>query len=301
VSYGERAAARQNEDRTYKLFPETLPSECADPKDQDANNSGNDADEKTKKHTKDCVYALKAIIDDHYREYRITLHHFADGGDAVFDITTLGLNTAGAVTPAAAAKTVLAAMAAAVGSTKTILNQDLLYKQTIEILINQMDADRDRQFTVMLKEMDDDKSTYSMGQAKDDLLLYFAAGTWDHAIAALQASTAANQANCKRQLNKAKVKKSTKSASTDCAQPSSPSDTDSGTDEIKLSDLKKGDTLDATAGGSYKVISVPKEESGNVVAEYISQDGAKGTKTPIPFSVFAQMVKKPSDEKKSDK
>lgn len=149
-----------------------------------------------------CIYAIKAIIDDHYREYRITLHHFADDGNAAADVTVLGLTTAATGPISTVAKTILAGAGAFVSGTKSILNQDLLYKQTIEILINQMDTDRDTQFKTMLNEM---SGTYTMRQAKDDLLLYFAAGTWDHAITSLQTAVAANQANCKAQTDAAKV------------------------------------------------------------------------------------------------
>jgi hypothetical protein len=152
---------------------------------------------------KTCVYALKRIIDDQYREYRITLHHLADGGNAALDVANIGLTTAATATPGAAAKTVLSAIATGLLGTKTVLNEDLLYKQTIALVLNQMDADRDRQFAVMLKEMND--GNYTIGQAKDDLLLYFEYGTFDHAISSLQAAAAANKANCEAQRDNAKA------------------------------------------------------------------------------------------------
>ena len=151
-----------------------------------------------------CVYALKGYIDNEYREYRITLHHLADNGNALADITVLGLNTAGTVVGGAAIKAILHAVAAGVGGSKTIINEDILYKRTIITILNQMDADRDKQFAVMLKEM---KGTgvYTIGQARDDLLLYFEAGTFDHGISSLEAVAAANKEDCKAKRDDTKV------------------------------------------------------------------------------------------------
>jgi len=145
-----------------------------------------------------CVYALKTVIDDSYREYRITLHHFADDGDLAMDIGALGLTTAATLTPAAAAKTILAAMSTGLQGSKATINEDLLYKQTIEMLISEMDSDRAQQFNLMLQEQA--AGGYSMSQAMDDLLEYYADGTWDHALTALQARAALTQATSQATL-----------------------------------------------------------------------------------------------------
>jgi hypothetical protein len=156
-----------------------------------------------------CVYELKAIIDDHYREYRITLHHFADYGNAVADITSLGLSTAATATGVSAVKTVLSAINAGVTGSKSIINEDLLYKQAIELLLTQMDADRDKQFSVILGQLNDKTSHYTIAQAKDDMLVYFGDGTWDHAIVSLQAKASANLANCQAAVDNAKTSATT--------------------------------------------------------------------------------------------
>jgi hypothetical protein len=44
-----------------------------------------------------------------------------------------------------------------------------------------------------------------LSQAKDDLLVYFSAGTRNHALVSLQTQTAANSASCKTATNNAKV------------------------------------------------------------------------------------------------
>ncbi len=102
----------------------------------------------------------------------------------------------------AAIKAILHAVAAGVGGSKTIINEDILYKRTIITILNQMDADRDKQFAVMLKEM---KGNYTIGQARDDLLIYFEAGTFDHGVSSLEAVAAANKEDCKTKRDDTKV------------------------------------------------------------------------------------------------
>lgn len=168
---------------------------------------------------KTCVYEVKALIDDRYRRYRIDLHHFADQGEMVADLAVLGVTTAATGPVSVLAKTVLSAVGTFIGGGKTIVSDDLLHKQAIEILLNQMDSDRDQQFTLMIKEM---AGTYTLAQAKDDLLAYFAAGTWDHAITSLQNKAAVSQANCKAETNTTKLK-ATKSTAGKPAQSKSSS------------------------------------------------------------------------------
>ena len=167
-----------------------------------------------------CIYALKRIIDDQYREYRIAVHSLAAGGNAVFDVAGLAFSTAAMASPANAAKTILAALAAGALGLKTALNEDLLYKQAIETVLNQMDSDRDRQFAIMLSRMNAGLQpggpVYTMGAAKDDLLIYFQAGTFDHGITSLQVAAAANKAHCQAQLENAKVATAAPSSGPGC-------------------------------------------------------------------------------------
>jgi hypothetical protein len=156
-----------------------------------------------------CVYALKSIIDDKYRVYRAAMHHLVNGGNAIADVAGLGLGLAGTITPGEAAKTLLAAIGTTVAGARTAIDADYLYKQSIEMVINQMDADRNGQFAVMIQEMTKDVDVYGYSEAMDDLLKYYAYGTWDHAITSLQTSTAANANACQAAVVTAKVKKAT--------------------------------------------------------------------------------------------
>ncbi len=150
-----------------------------------------------------CVYEVKALIDDHYREYRITLHHFVDDGNAALDFGNLGLSTAATLIGAPGVKTTLSAFGTLLTGSKSVVNEDVLMRAAVESIINQMDADRQQQFGIMVAEMKG--PSYILAQAKDDLLIYFADGTFDHALVSMQTLTAANSGACKSETDRAKV------------------------------------------------------------------------------------------------
>jgi hypothetical protein len=247
-----------------------------------------------------CVYAVKAIIDDLYREYRITLHHFADDGNAVADMSVLALTGAATGPVSTVAKTTLSGISTFIGGSKSILNQDLLYKQTVEILINQMDTDRDNQFKTMIKEMGG--GSYSMEQAKADLLEYFAEGTWDHAVTSLQTAVASNQANCKAQTDAAKVAQSngtanaaptggtTGSTTTPASSTSCSSTTTTTTLTPTVATAKT--IFQATNGVTfYQVVKAAGSTSDPITVAF-STDGENfpTTLAPMPFSIFVLLV-----------
>jgi hypothetical protein len=68
----------------------------------------------------------------------------------------------------------------------------------------------------MVQEMTGSPANYGFNEAMDDLLKYYAYGTWDHAMTSLQTATAANANACKGAVAKAKV-----AAATDTVTPAS--------------------------------------------------------------------------------
>jgi hypothetical protein len=258
-----------------------------------------------------CVYAVKAIIDDLYREYRITLHHFADDGNAAADITVLGLTTAATGPVGTTAKTILSGVATLVGGTKSIINQDLLFQKAIEDVINQMDIDRDTQFNTMLGQMKG--TSYSIEQAKADLLEYFAAGTWDHAIVSLQTTVAAKKNDCKVQTDANKVNAAATpspgapptvaaaaaappttgtatppSATTNNCGPATPAPT-----TLTSAGVKVGAIFPAATGvGFYQVSIAPRSDSDTITVKFSTSktNFPKTALPPMPFSAFVRMV-----------
>ena len=152
-----------------------------------------------------CIWSLIAIIDSKYYAYRAGIRGLATTTGAVFDVLSLGLSTAATATGGAAAKTVLSAINAGVTGTKTALDSDYLYNKSIDIVTNQMDADRNEQLTAIIKQMSKSIDDYGMTQAKDDLLRYYEAGTFTAALKSLQNKTATNAAACQAAAKQAKA------------------------------------------------------------------------------------------------
>ena len=243
----------------HGLVPSFAPASCAAPL-----NAAVSQDQ-----VKQCVYEVKALIDDHYREYRITLHHFVDDGAAAFDIGSLGLNAVGTLVGATGVKTTMSALAGALTGTKSIVNEDVLMKTAIEVVINQMDTDRQTQFNVMLGEMQG--GNYTLAQAKDDLLIYFGDGTFDHALVSLQTQTAAIGAACKAATDQAKVNASQTTTATPSTSTSNSANgcqptatSPSGPQVVKFSGLAAALTA-PNPTLSIKVIAIVAASDNSVV------------------------------------
>jgi hypothetical protein len=294
---------------TLGLTPATLPVVCQVPAAPAAVNVSN------------CVWAVKAIIDDLYREYRITLHHFADDGNAAADISVLGLTTAATGPIGSSTKTILSGVATLIGGSKSILNQDLLFQKAIEDVINQMDIDRDTQFTTMLHEMQGDN--YPIEQAKADLLEYFADGTWDHAIVSLQTTVAAKKAACKAQTDATKVNVAqgttppanpaagaqgaaaaapapgagnTPAGGSTATAPASAGDCGPTTTQapaLTEAAAKAGTIFAVSSGAGYFKVKTAAAPSTDMIAVIYSADGKSftGAAMNVPFSTFVGWVK----------
>jgi hypothetical protein len=128
------------------------------------------------------------------------LHRAVDTGHAAADIIGIGLGSAGALV--AGATTVSAGVAGARGK----IDADILYSNSITLIITQMDADRADWKGRIIAQMTGQKSNeYTMYQAANDLLAYFEAGTWDHALVSLDTHASANLSNCQASERSAQV------------------------------------------------------------------------------------------------
>jgi len=153
-----------------------------------------------------CIYAMMSIIDHAYYEYRKDLHRTVDVGHATADIIGIGLGSAGALVPGATTKSILAAISAGVAGARGKIDADILYSNSITLIITQMDADRaDWKSRIIAQMSDNTKSTYTMYQAATDLLAYYEAGTWDHALVSLDTHAGANLSNCQAAVKSAQI------------------------------------------------------------------------------------------------
>jgi hypothetical protein len=142
-----------------------------------------------------CIVDLKTDIDDAYDHYEIMINDNISATNSVLDITTQAGSTAAAATTGSAAK-VLAAIAAVASNGKTVFNQDVLYKNTIQILISTMRADRSKDAAAIKVAMTGTISAYPMYQAKNDLLQYLYDGTITQALAVANQNASATAQQC---------------------------------------------------------------------------------------------------------
>lgn len=105
--------------------------------------------------------------------------------DSAVDILALSLNLAGASVGAAETKTILAAVAAGVTGSKTVVDKNFFYEKTVPALVAAMNAERKRVLATILEGIAEPLDKYSFDKALTDLHDYYFAGTYLGAIQAI--------------------------------------------------------------------------------------------------------------------
>jgi hypothetical protein len=113
--------------------------------------------------------------------------------DSASDMLSLGVNLAGAAVDGAAAKTTLAAISAGISGSRTSIDKNYFYKETMPALIAAMNAERARALVPIITGMGLDVAAYCPAQAVSDLYRYYFAGTFLGAIQAIQADAGAKE------------------------------------------------------------------------------------------------------------
>jgi hypothetical protein len=134
---------------------------------------------------KECFWTFKSAIDANYQHYKTSLVHADDVGNLTADLVALGLTTAGAITPGAAGPRLFSALATGVLGVKSYVNEDVLFKQTVTMITNEMDSDRADAYAKIAPHLQ--LSPYPYAEVVDDMLVYYEAGTFQHAMGSLQA------------------------------------------------------------------------------------------------------------------
>jgi hypothetical protein len=159
----------------------------------------NPADQETDVARNNCVFPLMTMIDQAYYRYQTSLFGSVNTGNAATDILSLGLTSAATLAGGNAAKSILAAIATGVNGAKGKIDADILYNRSIELIITQMDADRADWKARILSQIKHDRN-YNIYAAAPDLLSYYQAGTWAHAVMALQAKTGTLLTSCQQSV-----------------------------------------------------------------------------------------------------
>lgn len=223
------------------------------------------------------------------------MHHLANGGNAAADISVLGLTTAATGPVGATTGKVLTGITAFITGSKSVINQDILYKQTIENIIYQMDTDRATRLTNINTSMSG--VGYTLAQAKDDLLLYFAAGTWDDAITSMQTTLASNQANCQAQADQSKVSQaqigtgSGAGGSGPAATPTNCPPAPAAPPPLAYTAATNGTYFQAASGvGLFKVTTAPTSATSSITVAFSPDGKSFSPLKPMQFSLFVTLV-----------
>jgi hypothetical protein len=146
-----------------------------------------------------CVYSFLAMIDQAYYQYQTALFGSVNTGNAASDIVSLGLTSAATLAPGTTAKSILSAIATGINGAKGKIDADILYNKSVELILTQMDADRADWKSRILNQIKNDED-YNIYAASADLLSYYQAGTWTHAVLALQAKAGALLTSCQQNV-----------------------------------------------------------------------------------------------------
>lgn len=152
-----------------------------------------------------CILDLKSDIDDAFETYRAQINRNSGSANFALDIGSLAFGTASTAAGGATAKTILSAINTTLAGTKAAISDDLLYKSSVTLLMNQMVADRAKRSTEMSASMRLDHDSYSMSQARNDLIAYFAAGTIPNALVSIHAQSGQNVLKCQENEEAAKA------------------------------------------------------------------------------------------------
>lgn len=159
--------------------------------------------EEDKKIIRNCAEDMRRLIDNKYYAYRHDLFSLATTGNTTADAAITVAGVVGTVVAPPTTKW-LSALVAGISGLKETANTDLLYKNSILLILLQMDKDRASQNTIVQKNLD--ASAYqTMGEAATDLYSYFIAGTWDDALLKMQSDAGAQAAQCEAELKNAKL------------------------------------------------------------------------------------------------
>jgi outer membrane protein OmpA-like peptidoglycan-associated protein len=185
-------------DNTFMLkeMDEALPNAC---KTEFNHKSIDDWTDAENSGIKLCTRAMLLLVDVRWSRFADEINSAVSTGSTLADITTLGLNISGQLTPAGTTK-VLSAIAAGITGSKSIINEDVLYKSSVQTILLQMIKDRALVKKRIIERLDGGHPYGSMFEAALDLYEYDRAGSWNSALLSIQSDIATHSAECRTQL-----------------------------------------------------------------------------------------------------
>ena len=163
-----------------------------------------------------CTEGIRYLIDKSWESYQGDLLRLNTAGSFLADATVMGLSTSVPLV-APGTRSVLAAIISGINGLKTNAQEDLLFKNSIQLIVLQMTKDRNSWLAVIENNLNLGRYQ-SMTEASTDLYSYFIAGTWDHALISMQSDAGAQNAACEAAVKTIKSATGTEAASTGIAQ-----------------------------------------------------------------------------------
>lgn len=134
-----------------------------------------------------------ALIDLNYDQFVSQATANKQFWDTAVDIALLGASLAGTAAGGEGAKTVLSAAAAGLAGSKTAIDKNFFYEQTVPILVAAMNAQRKVALIPLMEGTTRDVHQYPLTRALSDLNNYYFAGTFLGALQAIQVDAGAKE------------------------------------------------------------------------------------------------------------
>lgn len=157
----------------------------------------NETDEGRRKALRNRVIAVyMAAMDARYAEFRRALAKEVRGGNLGLDVATLGVGGLGSLAKGSANE--LAALSAFLTGSRTSINKEIYFEQTLPALVATMDANRIKARGTILSHLQDSAQAYPIELAYADLANYELAASIDGAVQQLTSEAAKNLADEER-------------------------------------------------------------------------------------------------------
>jgi hypothetical protein len=141
--------------------------------------------EKQRARDKYVRWALR-VFDARYQAFLDDLAKTRKGFDAGADIVAIALGTASVLFTPVDTKSILAGLAVATTGSKIAINKAYFYEQTLPVIIQQMESDRQVVLADIQGGIRQPPDRYRLEDALRDLTRYYNAGTIDGALIAIQ-------------------------------------------------------------------------------------------------------------------
>ncbi|MFS8146451.1 hypothetical protein [Rhizobium sp. BR 249] len=143
------------------------------------------------KYRNNYIAARMYAMDVAYTEYENALTTERQTVGFVGSSANIALNTAATLVTPTSTKTAISAVAAGLSGTRAAYNDDVLLKNSVDLLQTQMRANRANVAATIFRRMSHDDSVYPLAMALSDLEDYYRAGTMTGGIIKAQSTVSA--------------------------------------------------------------------------------------------------------------